>query len=199
MLGAETNSQLTRLSARPSVASSSLRAVAEVAGFCALTGLAAQVKIPVPGTPVPMTLQLLAVLLAGFCLPASRAAGAMVLYVVVGWLGMPVLAPASAGLAGVTGGYLLGFIGAAYVVSKLSGRSVFSIRLLVAGGVGTAIVLACGMLWQVLLFGVTLSSAVQIGVLPFAPKAAVELGLAVVIARAILARRADRTRQETAD
>ena len=71
-----------------------------VVGFCVLTAICAQVRIPIPGTVIPMTLQSTAVLLTGFCLSAPLAAAAMVLYVAAGLAGVPVFLPGSLGFAG---------------------------------------------------------------------------------------------------
>src|SRR6185436_4701400 len=79
----------------------------------ALVTLAAQIAIPLPGTPVPMTLQPLAVLLVGALLGPSLGAGSMILYLVLGAAGLPVFTPYGlpglARLVGPTGGYLLAY------------------------------------------------------------------------------------------
>ncbi len=104
--------------------------------------LGAQIRVPVPGSEVPMTLQLLAVLLAGFALPPSHAVGGMLLYLACGTVGFPVFVPGSMGLLGPTGGYIVGFVVAVWLVSALKGgprASVF--RLLVVGAAAAAVVL----------------------------------------------------------
>ncbi|RME38944.1 MAG: biotin transporter BioY, partial [Planctomycetota bacterium] len=85
------------------------RTVFRVLAWAAVVAAGARVAIPLPGTDVPMTLQLPAVLLAGVMLSPTEALYAMVLYLTVGTLGLPVFAPASAGILGPTGGYLLGY------------------------------------------------------------------------------------------
>ncbi len=161
------------------------RRLLAVAAFCLLTALLAQVRIPLPGTPVPMTLQVLGVLLAGLFLSPTLAGAAMGLYLVAGMVYTPMFAPGSAGLAGITGGYLLGFFPAAMLVAWLRGRSTALRRLVGAAAAGTATVFACGAVWQYQLFGQSLWSAMAAGVLPFLPKAAVQLGVAVAIARVV--------------
>lgn len=160
----------------------SLDGIGGIVGCAVLLGLAAQVRIPLMGTPVPATLQLLAVLLAGYLLRPSRAAAGVVLYVAVGTLGLPVFAGGSAGLWGVTGGYIAGFVVAAWSISWLGGRSDASyVRLLVAGAVGTGIVFVCGLAWPVAFFGQDLATVVHMGLVPFAVKAVLELFLAVTL------------------
>lgn len=167
-----------------------LDAMSVVVG-CAVMGLAAQVRVPVPGTDVPMTLQLLGVLVIGFALRPALAVPAMVLYAVCGACGMPVFA-GPGGLAGATGGYILGFIPAVWLVSALAHRGEATAgRLLVAGLCGLSVVFAIGVAWRVAFFqGVgagdsALGMAIATGAAPFAVKAIVELALAVAGAKCV--------------
>jgi biotin transport system substrate-specific component len=99
------------------------RAAAVVLGALIVAG-AAQVAIPLPGTPVPMTLQPMAVLLVGGLLGARLGALSMILYLAMGAAGLPVFTPTVpllgfARLLGPTGGYLLAYPVAAWVVGAL--------------------------------------------------------------------------------
>src|SRR5256886_11594352 len=100
------------------------RVVAVVLG-AALVAVAAQVSIPLPGTPVPMTLQPMAVLLVGGLLGARFGALSMILYLAMGAAGLPVFTPSPLLLPGIgrlfgqTGGYLLAYPIAAYAVGAL--------------------------------------------------------------------------------
>src|SRR5256886_8503966 len=99
------------------------RVVAVVLG-AALVAVAAQVSIPLPGTPVPMTLQPLAVLFVGGLLGGPLGALSMILYLAMGAAGLPVFTPTVplvgiARLLGPTGGYLLAYPIAAYAVGAL--------------------------------------------------------------------------------
>jgi len=99
------------------------KAVAVVLG-AAFVALGAQVSVPLPGTPVPMTLQPLAVLLVGGLLGARLGAASMVLYLALGIAGLPVFTPTVpllgiARLLGPTGGYLLAYPVAAFAVGAL--------------------------------------------------------------------------------
>src|SRR6266446_1389821 len=90
-----------------------------------LVALAAQVSIPLPGTPVPMTLQPMAVLLVGGLLGARFGALSMILYLAMGAAGLPVFTPTVplfgiARLLGPTGGYLLAYPVAAWVTGWLN-------------------------------------------------------------------------------
>jgi biotin transport system substrate-specific component len=99
------------------------KSIAVVCG-AALVTLAAQIAVPLPGTPVPMTLQPLAVLLVGGLLGARLGAASLILYLALGIAGLPVFTPTVplvgiARLLGPTGGYLLAYPVAAFVVGRL--------------------------------------------------------------------------------
>ena len=101
--------------------------IARVVGFAVALAAAAQVAIPLPGTPVPFTLQPLLVVLAGFWLGPVAGAASMTLYLLAGAAGLPVFAPVGAPgvarLLGPTGGYLLAYPVAAAVVGALATRA----------------------------------------------------------------------------
>ncbi len=104
---------------------SAITTAALMVGFALLTAFAAQIRIPIPGTPVPITAQTFAVLLAGAALGSRLGAGSQLLYWALGAAGLPVYANASGGwetAIGATGGYLFGFIVAAWAVGYLAER-----------------------------------------------------------------------------
>ena len=91
--------------------------------FAAFTGLCAQLRIYLPWTPIPITLQTFAVLLSGFILGKWFGGASQLLYLILGCSGIPWFANQQAGITilfGPTGGYLLGFILAAYCTGWLS-------------------------------------------------------------------------------
>ncbi|SDQ44906.1 biotin transporter BioY [Thermostaphylospora chromogena] len=143
-----------------------VRDVALVLGGAALTGLTAQVSFPVPGTPVPVTLQTLAVLLTGAALGPVRAAFAMGLYLALGQLGVPWFAPDG---GNATLGYIVGFILAAWVVGALArrGGDRTPLRTVASIGVGTLVIYAVGVPWLMLATGMDVGTAVAKGVAPF--------------------------------
>jgi len=152
-------------------------------GCCLLVTLAAQVRVPVPGTEVPMTLQLLAVVLTGLSLSPREAVAALSTYLILGAAGLPVFSPGSTGLFGPTAGYLVGFIPAAWAVSLVRGPRCEAVsRLLGAGAVGVAVVFSCGVGWRLAWLNGDWRLALQTGLFPFALKAVVELGLAAALA-----------------
>jgi biotin transport system substrate-specific component len=96
-----------------------------VVGASALIAIAAQIAIPLPFTPVPLTLQPLAVIFVGVALGATRGAAAAALYLLEGFSGMPVFAQGHGGpawLLGATAGYLYSYPFAAWVAGFVSQR-----------------------------------------------------------------------------
>jgi biotin transport system substrate-specific component len=94
-----------------------------VSGASILIAISAQIAIPLPFTPVPLTLQTLVVLAAGVVLGSSRGALAITLYLLEGCAGLPVFSGAASGithLLGPTGGYLIGFLPAAWLTGFLA-------------------------------------------------------------------------------
>jgi biotin transport system substrate-specific component len=145
------------------------RDAALVVGFAGLTGLAAQVSIPLGFTPVPLTLQTFAVLTTGAALGARRALAAIALYAVAGVAGVPWFAGGQSGLGGASFGYVLGFVLAAVVVGAIADRGATrsSLRTLVAFVVGSALVYAVGVPWLAASLGVGLGKALSLGATPF--------------------------------
>ncbi|MGE3711446.1 MAG: biotin transporter BioY [Hyphomicrobiaceae bacterium] len=135
--------------------------------------LAASARMQVPFWPVPMTMQTLAVLVLAMLLGAKVGSGLVLLYVIEGMLGLPVFAGTPergigvAYVVGPTGGYLLGFVLAAYVVGWLAERGYAAgwLRAIAAQGLGTAIILASGVAWLGGLIGY--EKAIEVGLLPF--------------------------------
>ena len=141
-----------------------------IAGFSLVIGLCAQVAIPLPFTPVPVTLQTLAVLMAGCALGSGRGALAMLAYLGEGFAGLPVFSGGRAGAAhlfGPTGGYLLGFLAAAYVVGLLAERGVLrhGVGVLLTLFAGNIVLYVPGVLWLGVFTG--LDKALSLGMFPF--------------------------------
>ena len=151
------------------------RAVAVVAGAL-LVALAAQVAVPLPGTPVPITFQVPAVLLVGGLLGPRLGAASLVLYLAMGMGGLPVFAPTGppgfARLLGPTGGYLLAMPLAAGLTGLLAagGRSwgVGGGGARVALGVVVGVVVIhVGGVAQLGALGLDMADAMRLGSLPF--------------------------------
>lgn len=141
-------------------------------GASVVTALAAQIAVPLPWTPVPITGQTFAVVLSGAVLGARRAALAQILYLAEGALGLPVFAAGGAGIAnllGPTGGYLVAFPIAAAITGTLAQRGWdrhFGTMLVAMLAASTAI-FAFGLLW--LARFVPAGQLLGAGLLPFLP------------------------------
>lgn len=151
----------------------------------AVLALASQFALPLPGTPVPLTLQPLIVVLAGLVLGPLDAAMAMVLYLGLGAAGLPVFqpigAPGMARLLGPTGGYLLAYPVAAAVAGWLgAGREAFATRALAA--MAGILVLYVGGIAQLAVLTGSLATAALVGALPFVAADAVKALIAAAIA-----------------
>jgi biotin transport system substrate-specific component len=163
------------------------REIAQAAVFAALMAAGAYVAIPVG--PVPFTLQVLVVLLAGMALGPRLGALSAAAYLVLG-LVAPVYAGGASGLAvllGPTGGYLWGFVPAALVAGAVAGGGRASLaRLTAAGLAGLVPIYLLGALWLALQLGVGLSSAALAGVLPFVWADVLKAVVAALAARALV-------------
>lgn len=136
-----------------------------------LVALAAQVAVPLPGTPVPMTLQPMAVLLVGGLLGARLGALSMILYLAMGAAGLPVFTPTVpllgfARLFGPTGGYLLAYPVAAWAVGTVvrDGSRVWRVACGVLAGL---VLIHLGGLAQLAILTGNLSAAARFGTVPF--------------------------------
>lgn len=153
-----------------------------ILGCTLLISLCAQVRIPLPNTIVPITLQSMAILLTGFALTPTRAMLATMLYVFCGVAGLGVFSQGSLGLVGPTGGYIVGFVAAAWLVSLIKGTGrVGVVRLFVAGLAGTVAMFTFGVVWLIPWCGGNINVALSGGFIPFVPKAMVQLVFAVTM------------------
>jgi biotin transport system substrate-specific component len=149
---------------------STRHALLGAAGFALAVAAASQVAIPLPGTPVPLTLQPMLVVLAGMLLGPVAGAASMMAYLVAGALGAPVFtpmgAPGIARLFGPTGGYLLAYPAAAFVAGALMSRTAGFGRRTLAAVAGIAVIYLGGLGQLALLTG-SVERAAMLGVLPF--------------------------------
>jgi biotin transport system substrate-specific component len=156
-----------------------------VVGGSLVIALCAQIAV---GFPVPMTGQTFAVLMIGALLGSRRGALCVLTYISEGLLGFPVFTQGKAGLAvlfGPTGGYLVGFVLAAYIVGALAERGwdrrpATTVMAMICGNV---ILFACGLIWLavlVYLVGRPLGArgVLAIGLYPFVPGEVVKIALA---------------------
>ena len=161
-------------------------ALVGVFGFAAALAAASQIAVPIPGTPVPATLQPMIVVLAGLMLGPKFGPMSMMVFLAAGAIGLPVFTPGGAPgilrFVGPTGGYLIAYPFAAFVAGHVSAR-----RPSLMGRWGAAmlamVVIFIGGLTQLSLYLGGVSQAVVAGITPFALLDIVKALVAALIAR----------------
>lgn len=149
-----------------------VRDVLLVTGAALFTALLAQVAVPVPGSPVPITGQTLAVVLTAAALGPLRGVAGQALYIALGAIGLPFYSEASGGfehVVGATGGYLIGFLPAAFLIGLAARqgadrRITRALPLFVAGQL---VVFAVGVPWLAVVADLTAAQALDAGFYPF--------------------------------
>lgn len=152
--------------------------------FIILTALGAFVRIPLPFTPVPVTLQTFFVLLAGAFLGSGLGSLSQASYILLGVLGVPLFTGPGSGLlylSGPTAGYLIGFVLAAFLLGRLvrycrSAKTIF-LSFLAAD----LVLLGCGIIWLKFILGYSLLKLFWIGFLPFIPGNLLKISAATFI------------------
>ncbi len=154
-----------------------------VLGAALFTALLAQVSIAVPGSPVPITGQTLAVVLTAAALGPVRGLAGQLAYVLLGAVGLPFYSKSASGFAhvlGPTGGYLVGFLPAAFLVG-LAARHGFdrqpwkAVPLFIAGQL---VIFAIGVPWLAMVAPLDFATALHKGLLPFLPGGLLKAALA---------------------
>ncbi len=157
-----------------------------VVSFIALTTAGAYIRIPLPFTPIPITLQTFFVIFAGALLGKRLGSLSQAGYLLFGIFGLPVFTGGLYGFArlfGPTGGYLIGFVLASYVIGKLLGNDDDApfIKILGAMLAGLAILFTAGAVQLAVVMHISLEKAVALGVLPFIPGDIIKLMAAATI------------------
>ena len=149
-----------------------------------LLALLARLSIPVPFSPVPITGQTFGILFLGAMLGSRLGTLSVITYISEGIIGLPVFAGGSAGflsLLGPTGGYLIGFIPAGYLVGFLSEKGWTNkfTTTFITMIIGTSVIFIFGISWLSVTAG--FETALKIGLYPYLPGAAVKIVLATVV------------------
>lgn len=161
-----------------------------IVAFALLTAVGANIAIPLPGTPVPFTLQTFFVLLAGITLGPRLGTASMAFYLLLGTTGYHVFALGCVGLPtilGSTGGYLVGFMLAQPLLGCLSrrgGQTWFVVASAVL--VGEAIIFAAGLLWLSLWLRTGFWHTLALGLWPFVPGMILKTAMAAAAGRLVL-------------
>jgi len=152
----------------------------------ALTALAAQIAVPLPFTPVPVSGQTFAVLVLAAVLGPGRAVATQAAYWAIGLVGVPVFADASGGVQiafGATGGYLLGFMLASVVVGTLARRGLGRkpLTMLAAWFAGSVTIFAVALPWLAVVTGSGLQETLAAGFFPFVIGDIIKAALAALV------------------
>lgn len=162
-----------------------LNRMAHTSLMAALIAVGALIHLPLG--PVPVVLQNLFVLLAGLLLGSRYGLASVLLYLLIGSMGIPIFAGGKGGIAhflGPTGGYLLGFAAAAYTAGLISERFPRSLAAdICAVATGTVLVYLIGVPWLKTVTQMTWAKAVAVGMLPFLPGDILKAAAAVLLAR----------------
>ena len=156
-----------------------------IISFSVLTAISAQITIPVK--PVPFTLQTMMVILAGAFLGARNGFYSQVIYLGLGGIGLPVFAQIPDGAVGVarligpTGGYLIAFPIAAYIVGYLIEKRKSYLNVVLSMFLGEVIIILCGTLFLGLFFLGDLFEAVKLGAVVFSVWSVIKLIVAASI------------------
>lgn len=154
--------------------------------FAALTAVGAFIKIPIPISPVPITLQVFFVLLTGLVLGARWGGTSMVVYVMLGIIGLPVFSGGSSGpgiLLGPTGGYIIGFVAGAFVTGLIYNKANDSKTATIGAMIGgLAVIYLLGVMQLSFVANMTLQQAVAVGMLPFLIGDAIKIVAALIVA-----------------
>jgi biotin transport system substrate-specific component len=172
------------------------RDAALVGGSALFVGLLAQVAIPLPFTPVPLTGQTFAVLLSVAALGPARGVLGMLVYALAGMAGVPWFAEQSSGVSMPSFGYIVGFVLAAAVVGALARRGadrtpLRAVPLMIAGNLA---IYAIGVPWLMASLDVSFGKAIELGLTPYLIGDALKIAFAAALLPGAwkLVRRADR-------
>ena len=186
-----TNSISALLTRKEIITSRLAVSIIGISAFVLFTWLGAYARIPLRFTPVPITLQTFFVFLSGAILGRKLGSISQAAYIVLGAIGLPFFVMGSFGIAymaGPTGGYLLGFVLASYIIGNLLKDRESLAAIIFAFTIGAAAILLSGGAW--LAFGLRLGvkAGFLLGVLPFIPGCALKIVAASIITKKYIKR-----------
>lgn len=150
----------------------------------AITCIIAPFVIPVPGSPVPITLGTFALYISIFVLGWKRATISCIIYLLIGLVGIPVFSGFSGGpgkLAGPTGGYLIGYLLITIVAGLLIDRFNSPVVMVMALLLGTALCYLLGTLWLGYQMSLSFPAALAAGVIPYIPGDVAKIVVAIIV------------------
>ena len=159
--------------------------------FAAITSILSQISIPIPFTTVPLTMQIFSVALTGMVLGSKRGFISIMIYLILGAIGIPVFAQMSGGigvLIGPTGGFLLGCPFMAFIVGLVCEKSSSKIHIMLSMIVGLIVIYIIGIIMFSLITKSSLYQSLLACVLPFVLVDIIKLILAVSVGTTIVKR-----------
>lgn len=150
----------------------SVRDLSIVATFTALTAVMSQISIPIPFSPVPITLQIFAIYLAAIILGSKLATLSQIIYLLLGAIGAPVFSHFSGGLqslVGPTGGFLISFPIVAFIVGKISEKDRGFFALTFGLIISLILCYSMGTLQLSFVAKISINKAIMVGAVPFIP------------------------------
>lgn len=154
--------------------------------FAGLIAVSSYLVIPLPFSPVPITAQTIIIMLAGTFLKPFKALTSVGIFIFLGIAGLPVFSKGQSGLgviAGPTGGYLIGFLLAVYIISILVHKKHSFKNLLITFSLGTALIYFLGIFWLSFSLNISLKKAIITGLLPFIPGDIIKIIFASLLAK----------------
>lgn len=172
---------------------SAAKTALQIGSGALLLAIASQILVPLPFTPIPLSLGTLAAMLLGAALGPAKGAASVGLYVVAGVVGVPVFAGFKAGIMAASFGYAIGYLAAAFLVGIYAVRttkpSIFA--SFGAAVAASAAILTMGTTWLTAVTGISLSAGIAAGVVPFLIGDSLK---SIVVAAALYGVRARRSR-----
>lgn len=161
--------------------------------FAAISAVSGFIAVPIPGTPIPIVLQNMMVVLSGMLLGPLLGTASTVLFIVSGLLGLPVLSGGTGGFAklmGPTGGFIIGYAFSSLAAGLVAGRPTMGkrisvVRTVIAAVLGFFIMYVPGVLHFMRSLDKTFSETMALCVLPYLPGDAVKTVLCVILAKAL--------------
>ena len=161
--------------------------------FAAISAVSGFIAVPIPGTPIPIVLQNMMVVLSGMLLGPLLGTASTVLFIVSGLLGLPVLSGGTGGFAklmGPTGGFIIGYAFSSLASGLVAGRpavgkKITIVRTVIAAVLGFFIMYVPGVLHFMRSLDKTFSETMALCVLPYLPGDAVKAVLCVILAKAL--------------
>lgn len=169
---------------------SKIRYITISAIFTALTAILAQISLPLPFSPVPITFQVMAVYISAIILGSRMGALSQITYVLLGAVGIPIFVNFQGGLSiilGPSGGYLISYPIIAFIIGKISDKNLSFIPSISLLFVSLFICYGMGAFQLSFITHITIKKAILLGVLPFIPLDIIKIALAYILGNRIRA------------